>query len=308
MVNKVTKRGRKREMEAGVKKSKLNKPDEFEVAKQPKNKINNCFFDSLLQRNVPHIIEMIFLTLDYDSFKECLDVNATWRNQISSAFLRRNGELLCYKGIFEDERKLLKAADLGLDCHVEIFLDYGMIDVNASDHIGNTSLHFAMRNGDKKVVKILLDRGARSIERLDGEQPLHIAASMGQADLVNIFLDSGADINSAYDWGTTALHLAVSRIQRDVVKVLLNRGADPNRLNKQRKSPLHLAVQNSCKEITKMLLKKGAQLNIENKWGQTPLSLAASQGRIEIYNLFQKNIENSKKMLRKDRESVKTDK
>ena len=42
MVNKVTKRGRKREMEAGVKKSKLNKPDEFEVAKQPKNKINNC--------------------------------------------------------------------------------------------------------------------------------------------------------------------------------------------------------------------------------------------------------------------------
>ena len=190
MVNKVTKRGRKREMEAGVKKSKLIKPDEFEVAKLPKNKKNKCPFDSLLQRNVPHIIEMIFLSLDYDSFKECLDVNATWRNQISSAFLRRNGELLCYKGIFEDERKLLKAADLGLDCHVKIFLDYGMIDVNASDHIGNTSLHFAVRNGDKKVVNILLDRGAKpDIYRLDGEQPLHIAASKGEADLVKIFLD-----------------------------------------------------------------------------------------------------------------------
>ena len=52
-----------------------------------------------------------------------------------------------------------------------------------------------------------------------------------------------------------------------------------------------------------MLLKKGAQLNIENKWSETPLSLAASQGRIEIYNLFQKNIENSKKILKKDTEN-----
>ena len=37
-----------------------------------------CAFDTLFGRSVPHILEGIFFSLDYKSFKNCMDVNKRW--------------------------------------------------------------------------------------------------------------------------------------------------------------------------------------------------------------------------------------
>ena len=43
------------------------------------NRETNTGFDKLFVMNVPHILEKIFLSLDYESFKKCHDVSNTWK-------------------------------------------------------------------------------------------------------------------------------------------------------------------------------------------------------------------------------------
>ena len=39
--------------------------------------MDSCAFNKLFNKSVPHILEKIFLSLDYASFKTCLDLEAT---------------------------------------------------------------------------------------------------------------------------------------------------------------------------------------------------------------------------------------
>ena len=45
-------------------------------------------FDALLAKNVPHILEKIFLSLDYKSFMTCKEVSKTWRELLTSEFFQ----------------------------------------------------------------------------------------------------------------------------------------------------------------------------------------------------------------------------
>ena len=43
-----------------------------------------CNFDTLFSKNLPHILEKIFLFLDYKSFIICQMVNSEWREFLKS--------------------------------------------------------------------------------------------------------------------------------------------------------------------------------------------------------------------------------
>ena len=49
-------------------------------------------FDLLFKRNVPHILEKIFLYLDYESYKSCLMVNKRWNQFLTSDSFKRIGK------------------------------------------------------------------------------------------------------------------------------------------------------------------------------------------------------------------------
>ena len=54
-------------------------------SQQTVKKAGNCSaFDTLLTRNVPHILEKIFLSLDYKSFITCRRVSKTWNELLTS--------------------------------------------------------------------------------------------------------------------------------------------------------------------------------------------------------------------------------
>ena len=54
-------------------------------------------FNTLLKRNVPHILETIFLSLDYESFKACQEVNNEWKRLLTSeSFKMRTKILVCH--------------------------------------------------------------------------------------------------------------------------------------------------------------------------------------------------------------------
>ena len=55
----------------------------------------DCGFDVLFGKSVPHIIDKIFLKLDFDSFMACREVSTAWNTLLSSgAYRNRPMELL----------------------------------------------------------------------------------------------------------------------------------------------------------------------------------------------------------------------
>ena len=51
-------------------------------------------FEILLRRNVPHILENILFSLDYESFKACFEVSSTWHNLLKSETLLKKAKSL----------------------------------------------------------------------------------------------------------------------------------------------------------------------------------------------------------------------
>ena len=65
-----------------------------------------CAFDKLFTKSVPHILEKIFLSLDYKSFKTCLDVSKTWRDLLNSDSFSAKVRLVFHNELVGEEKKL----------------------------------------------------------------------------------------------------------------------------------------------------------------------------------------------------------
>ena len=117
-------------------------------------------FDALLSRNVPHILENIFFSLDYKSFKTCMQVNKTWRELLSTAsYQKRLYEILIEKQV--NEAELFRASKEGSVEDVKKLVFNNMVDVNVQ-LCQETPLIAAAGRGHPEVVKILLDGGANT--------------------------------------------------------------------------------------------------------------------------------------------------
>mmetsp|Transcript_34472 Transcript_34472/g.47762 ORF Transcript_34472/g.47762 Transcript_34472/m.47762 type:complete len:236 (+) Transcript_34472:324-1031(+) len=103
---------------------------------------------------------------------------------------------------------LLAACKYGDLEAVEDFLAVGK-DVNETDEVGRTPLHFAAAIDHVEITCELLKAGA-SVDNVDQKNntPLHYAAGYGRLDCVQILLDAGADISIENDTGKTAGALA----------------------------------------------------------------------------------------------------
>eukprot|EP00438_Fugacium_kawagutii_P003394 Skav225498 [mRNA] locus=scaffold1721:71530:71814:- [translate_table: standard] len=74
-----------------------------------------------------------------------------------------------------------------------------------------TALHCAAKKGDRKIVSLLLARGAQVNSCADnwkGEMPLHYACKYGHAKIVNMLLKSGADPHIVTQDGRSPMDLA----------------------------------------------------------------------------------------------------
>ena len=67
-------------------------------------------FNPLFFENFPHILEKIFFSGDYASYKICLEVNSEWKELLTSERYITKGKTVFKEEIMKDEEKLSKAA------------------------------------------------------------------------------------------------------------------------------------------------------------------------------------------------------
>eukprot|EP00929_Paragymnodinium_shiwhaense_P090873 TRINITY_DN50965_c0_g1_i1.p1 TRINITY_DN50965_c0_g1~~TRINITY_DN50965_c0_g1_i1.p1 ORF type:complete len:1142 (-),score=56.73 TRINITY_DN50965_c0_g1_i1:196-3564(-) len=101
-------------------------------------------------------------------------------------------------------------------------------DSDIMDDDGLTALHMAAWSGHARLVKNLLQSGARADvqDKKYGQTPLGVAARCGHLPAVQCFLAEGAGVDAASTDGTSALMHAARRGHEAVLEVLLSKSAD----------------------------------------------------------------------------------
>ena len=172
---------------------------------------------------------------------------------------------------------------------------------------GMTPLLFAVRDGNRDMMRLLLELGA-DIEQTSGNRtsPLVIALLNGQVGLATELFARGANPNAADDYRRAALFAAVElrnanrnallfgdgRDPLDLIRALLEKGADPNLrtnttpvhgwmqidpswVNFDGQTPFIRAALSGDIEVMRLLLAHGADPNIATREGTTALMAAA---------------------------------
>ena len=238
-------------------------------------------FGKLSTKKVPHIYEKIFFSLDYESYKTCLEVSKTWSKLLTSESFQGKGKSVFRHEILADEANLSMALQRENKNEVERLLSSGMLDVNRKywNKYGEERaplLEAAMR-GHLDMVQFLLNGGA------DADNVLHVAACWGRKDVVQLLLNGGADANKANTKGQTSLLLSWDE---NVVQLLLEKGADPNKADEDGLTKLHRASCLGRKEKVQLLLAGGADPNKATPYGWTPLHEAEGNGHKDVVQLL----------------------
>ena len=119
-----------------------------------------CDFEALLTKARPHIFEKICLSLNYETFKNCLEVNTAWRGVLTTKTFQKKAKAVFKEEILKDEKKLIEASDYDDTERLQKLLSSGLVDVNCVNPVGRTPLFQAIWRGHNAVVRLLLDNGA----------------------------------------------------------------------------------------------------------------------------------------------------
>ena len=219
-------------------------------------------FNILFKKNLPNILEDIFFYLEYDSFKNCMEVCNIWRELLQSPRFMKKAKSVFSWRIQHDGMDLCFASRAGNIEKVKRIVLCKMVSVDFKYVIySGTALFEAASNGRTDIVQLLLpywDLHHYSDDET-GWAPLHEATALNHKNVVELLLERGSDPNRSTIKGWTPLHLASRRGEEEMVKLLLRKGANPTKHNSIGENPFHLAKKRGHKKVAKMLQRVGGK-------------------------------------------------
>lgn len=179
----------------------------------------------------------------------------------------------------------------GRSIEVKKMIEREPILLRMRDELGRLPLHVAVISGDRRMVKTLLEAGARVDlpDRLRSYYPLHYAAIHNHPRIMLLLLAHGASVNVEDREGFFPLHLAAANGSLTAVEILLRHEADGNCTNHFIQTPLHLVARGtkntsdfpaaarddeSYLEVASLLMRSGAFYHLHDFRNDTPLSIA----------------------------------
>ena len=149
----------------------------------------------------------------------------------------------------------------------------------------------AIRLGDEKTVKLLVDNGA-DVNRVnfEGWNSLHQAAYMAASpQIAEILLQAGADLDKQDEPHHNSPLLAAMAFQRDeMIKIMIKYCKNINQRANAGFTPLDFAIQYNTPEIVEMLIAKGADLNLCDGDGWSPVYRAVYLNRLDMAEVLLK--------------------
>ena len=143
-----------------------------------------------------------------------------------------------------------------------------------------------------KMVKALMMVIALSIPfasyAMEGEQQVQYTEALrdGNVKLVKKMLDSGVDVNEKF-FAWSAIQIAANKGQLAVVKLLAQKGADVNYQHPMTKmTAFHLAAYENFPELVKFLAANGADLNAKLRGDVSIVRAVRDTGNTKMVDLL----------------------
>ena len=180
---------------------------------------------------------------------------------------------------------------------VSALLSNDKIDVNKSSNAGVTALGLAVLNCNEIIAQQLLNSPKIDVNVTDSfdRTVLMIAAKQGNIKIVNMLLKcrslgNGINLDLTDEKEKTALMHAVKNNHTQIVRALLSAGANPMPSSiwpDDNTNPLFIAAANGYIEIVKLFLaQKSIDFNCKGTRNMTVLIMAVLRGQLEVVNLL----------------------
>jgi ankyrin repeat protein len=128
------------------------------------------------------------------------------------------------------------------------------VPVDAPDSDGVTPLLASIRAGDERVVRRLIEAGAKvDASREGSDPPLRVAADLGNAAVVDALLSRKPDVDAADSFGETALMAAARDGNEPICSKLLAAGANPRLRGRDRATAADIAGARGFTALAKLL-------------------------------------------------------
>ncbi|XP_022089244.1 ankyrin repeat, PH and SEC7 domain containing protein secG-like [Acanthaster planci] len=177
----------------------------------------------------------------------------------------------------------------GMKSSVEILLENGggkAIDVQ--DKFGFYPIHCAVQVNRPDIVRLLVHKDCNlSAVDFAGRTPFVYAASQGYQEICEILLEKQVEMNASDGDGLTALHFAASRGDSALCQLLLKQGASVDPTNRKHETPLHLATASERKDVVGILMQKGSKgVSMKDEDDRTPIQQAAESDYLDILKIL----------------------
>uniref|UniRef100_A0ACD5V1C5 Uncharacterized protein n=1 Tax=Avena sativa TaxID=4498 RepID=A0ACD5V1C5_AVESA len=136
-----------------------------------------------------------------------------------------------------------------------------------------------------EIADLLLSRGAYIDPICLSGTPLHIAARNGNVKMLELLLRHQANHNIVAQLFYTPLSMAIFSSSLKCVELLIKAGADVN-AGRPVTTPLMLAASYGFACSIKCLLEAGADANITDELGRTTAEIAATQGQTDCVEIL----------------------
>ncbi|MCE1246242.1 MAG: ankyrin repeat domain-containing protein [Firmicutes bacterium] len=162
-----------------------------------------------------------------------------------------------------------------------------------TEKYGYTPSHLAVKAGNLKKVKQLVEKGAdvnALTIRERGGTPLHIAAETGNIPILRYLISKGAKVNPVFNiGGESPLSLALENNRDEAALFLMMKGADIRVKNHDGVSIIHKAAGLNCRgavKIMQALIDTGVCVNTVDNQEFTPVFYVR---RLDVAELLVKN-------------------
>jgi ankyrin repeat protein len=182
---------------------------------------------------------------------------------------------------------------------IDALLEKGA-NINAIDNNGNTPLHLALEELDKEFLKYLLEKSPDiNLKNNDGYSVINLAIT--NREVMALLIENSNNLGEA-------LNDSINMVEPLVVKDLIKKGIKVDSKGMYGNQALHVASTLGNIEIAEILLENQASFQVPNDYGETPLEIAIENGNLEVFDLYNEQIQNIRNSMKKNSKYTKKEK